>query len=97
MKHIVFLALPLSRGGAERVIANLCNDALSSKYRVTVITCMNRPVGYELKPEIEKFVGLWTQKFQIKQGGNSPNPTMPISKIVTYINTLLLVVILILS
>lgn len=51
----------------------------------------------ELKPEIEKFVGLWTQKFQIKQGGNSPNPTMPISKIVTYINTLLLVVILILS
>ena len=50
-----------------------------------------------MKPEIEKFVGLWTQKFQIKQGGNSPNPTMPISKIVTYINTLLLVVILILS
>lgn len=52
----------------------------------------------ELKPEIEKFVGLWTQKFQIKQGGNSPNPTvLSISKIVTYINTLLLVVILILS
>lgn len=51
----------------------------------------------ELKPEIEKFVGLWTQKFQIKQGGNSPKPTMSISKIVTYINTLLLFGILILS
>ncbi len=49
----------------------------------------------ELKPEIEKFVGLWTQKFQIKQGGNSPKPTiLSISKIVTYTNTLLLVVIL---
>ncbi len=52
----------------------------------------------ELKPEIEKFVGLWTQKFQIKKGDNSTKPTMlSISKIVTYTNTLLLVVILILS
>lgn len=53
MKHIVFLALTLTRGGAERVIANLCNEALSEKYRVSIITCMNRPVGYELKPGIE--------------------------------------------
>ena len=53
MKHIVFLTLTLSRGGAERVIANLCNDALSGKYRVSIITCMNRPVGYELKSGIE--------------------------------------------
>lgn len=53
MKHIVFLALTLSRGGAERVIANLCNDALSEKYRVTIVTCMNKPAGYELKPGIE--------------------------------------------
>lgn len=53
MKHIVFLALTLTRGGAERVIANLCNEALSGKYRVSIITCMNRPVGYELNPEIE--------------------------------------------
>lgn len=51
----------------------------------------------ELKPEIEKFVNLWTQKFQIKQGDNLSKPTMSISKIVTYINTLLLSVILILS
>ena len=53
MKHIVFLALTLTRGGAERVIANLCNEALSEKYRVSIITCMNKPVGYELKPGIE--------------------------------------------
>lgn len=53
MKHIVFLALTLTRGGAERVIANLCNEALSPKYRVSIITCMNKPVGYELKPGIE--------------------------------------------
>ena len=52
----------------------------------------------ELKPEIEKFVGLWTQKFQISQEDTSPKPTMlSISKIVTYTNTILLVVILILS
>ena len=53
MKHIVFLALTLTRGGAERVIANLCNEALSENYRVSIITCMNRPVGYKLKPGIE--------------------------------------------
>ena len=53
MKHIVFLALTLTRGGAERVIVNLCNEALSEKYRVSIITCMNKPVGYELKPGIE--------------------------------------------
>ena len=51
----------------------------------------------ELKPEIEKFVGLWTQKFQIKQGIKPLKPTISVNKIVTYINTLLLVVILILS
>lgn len=53
MKHIVFLALTLTRGGAERVIANLCNEALSNEYRVSIVTCMNKPVGYELKPGIE--------------------------------------------
>lgn len=53
MKHIVFLALTLTRGGAERVIANLCNEALLGGYRVSIITCMNKPVGYELKPGIE--------------------------------------------
>ena len=53
MKHIVFLALTLTRGGAERVIANLANEALSTKYRVSIITCMNKPVGYELKSGIE--------------------------------------------
>lgn len=52
----------------------------------------------ELKPQIENFVGLWTQKFQIKQGIKPPKSAMlSISKIVTYTNTLLLVVILILS
>jgi len=53
VKHIVFLALTLTRGGAERVIVNLCNEALSEKYRVSIVTCMNKPVGYELKPGIE--------------------------------------------
>jgi len=53
VKHIVFLALTLTRGGAERVIANLCNEALSQDYRVSIITCMNKPVGYDLKPGIE--------------------------------------------
>lgn len=53
MKHIVFLALTLTRGGAERVIANLCNEALSKEYRVSIITCMNKPVGYTLNPGIE--------------------------------------------
>jgi len=53
VKHIVFLALTLTRGGAERVIVNLANESLCEKYRVSIITCMNKPVGYELNPGIE--------------------------------------------
>lgn len=53
MKHIVFLTLTLTRGGAERVIANLCNDSLIKNYKVSIITCLNKPIGYELDPAIE--------------------------------------------
>lgn len=53
MKHIAFLTLTLTRGGAERVITNLCNDALVQDYKVSIITCMNKPIGYELHPDIE--------------------------------------------
>lgn len=52
MKHICFLSLSLCRGGAERVLAELCNYSCSSQYKVTVITCMNKPAEYVLNPEI---------------------------------------------
>lgn len=52
MKHIAFLALTLTRGGAERVIANLCNEYLVHHYKVTIITCLHKPVGYELDSRI---------------------------------------------
>ena len=52
MKKIAILTLTLTRGGAERVIANLCNDRLADEYEVTLITCMNRPVGYALDKRV---------------------------------------------
>lgn len=53
MKHIVFLTLSMMRGGAEGVIARLCNECFGGEYRITIITCMNRPVEYPLDEKIE--------------------------------------------
>lgn len=53
MKHIAFLTLSMSKGGAERVIANLCNEYLVHHYHITIITCMNRPLDYELEDTIQ--------------------------------------------
>ncbi len=52
MKKIAILTLTLTRGGAERVIANLCNDRLVDDYEVTLITCINRPAGYSLDKRV---------------------------------------------
>lgn len=53
MKHIVFFTLSMMRGGAEGVIARLCNDYLRLHYRVTIVICMNCPVEYPLDQAIE--------------------------------------------
>ncbi|MDO4302503.1 MAG: glycosyltransferase [Bacillota bacterium] len=53
MKHIVFFTLSMMRGGAEGVIARLCNDYLRLHYRITIVTCMNCPVEYSLDQAIE--------------------------------------------
>ncbi len=34
------------------MIANLCNDRLVDEYEVTLITCMNKPVGYTLDKRV---------------------------------------------
>ncbi len=52
MKHIVFFTLSMMRGGAEGVIARLCNDCFCKQYRITIVTCMNRPVEYKLNENI---------------------------------------------
>ena len=53
MKHIAFLTLSMSRGGAERVIASMCNEYLVDRYRITIITCMKRPLEYDLDSRIQ--------------------------------------------
>ena len=53
MKHIAFFTLSMMRGGAEGVIARLCNDYLRLRYRITIVTCMNCPAEYSLDPSIE--------------------------------------------
>ncbi|MGL5260452.1 MAG: glycosyltransferase [Lachnospiraceae bacterium] len=50
--HIACLLLTLGRGGAERVVANLCNDYLVKQGKVTIITCMKKEVGYTLDSKI---------------------------------------------
>ncbi len=52
MTRITIVTLSLQRGGAEGVIARLCNDALAGRYEVNIVTCMNREVQYELDDRI---------------------------------------------
>lgn len=51
--NIVFFALSMNKGGAERVIANLCNDYLSKENNVTIVTCTNSKPQYKLKENIK--------------------------------------------
>ena len=53
MKHIAFITLSLCRGGAEGVIARLCNDYLVKHYDITIITCINKPVEYTMDEKIK--------------------------------------------
>lgn len=53
MKHICFVSLSLCKGGAERVLSELCNYFSSLQYQVTVITCMNKQPEYELNETIK--------------------------------------------
>lgn len=55
IKKIAFLTLSLTKGGAERVIANLCNEALIDRYQVTVIMCMKAKVEYQLDEKIQRY------------------------------------------
>lgn len=52
MNHIVFLTLSLTKGGAERVISNMCNDFFVGRSRVTVISLMKAEPEYTLHPDI---------------------------------------------
>lgn len=50
---IVFVTLTMNKGGAERVIANLCNDYLSMENEITIITCTKDKPQYEMKENID--------------------------------------------
>lgn len=54
MKHICFVTLSLCKGGAERVLSELCNYYASLQYQVTVITCMNKQSEYVLNTNVKQ-------------------------------------------
>lgn len=53
--NIVIFTMSLNKGGAERVIANLCNQYLITKHHVVIITCINSLSQYPLDERIEHF------------------------------------------
>ncbi|MCM1103091.1 MAG: glycosyltransferase family 4 protein [Clostridium sp.] len=55
MEQLVFLTLSLTKGGAERVICNMCNDHFVKQYRVTVISLMAAEPEYDLNPAVRVF------------------------------------------
>lgn len=52
-KKIVFFILSLTKGGAEHVVANMCNDYFVKDYNVTIVTCMKAPIEYPIHSEIK--------------------------------------------
>jgi len=52
MKHLVFLTLSLTKGGAERVICNMCNEYFAERYAVTIISLMEAEPEYRLDERI---------------------------------------------
>jgi len=67
MKKVAFVTLSMTKGGAERVIANMCNDYLSKKYEVTIISFMRVPAEYVLNDGI-KLIFLDKEEKQKEQG-----------------------------
>lgn len=52
MEQLIFLTLSLTKGGAERVICNMCNEHFVKQYRVTVISLMAAEPEYDLHPDV---------------------------------------------
>ena len=57
MKHLLFVTLSLTKGGAERVISNMCNDFFIEKAKVTIISLMKAEPEYALDERI-RFITL---------------------------------------
>ncbi|MDE5818218.1 MAG: glycosyltransferase family 4 protein [Lachnospiraceae bacterium] len=52
MEQLVFVTLSLTKGGAERVICNMCNEYFAERYRVTIISLMKAEPEYRLDERI---------------------------------------------
>lgn len=52
MEQLVFITLSLTKGGAERVICNMCNDYFAERYEVTIISLMKAEPEYHLDDRI---------------------------------------------
>ncbi len=52
MKHFIFVTLSLTKGGAERVISNMCNDFFADRAKVTIISLMKAEPEYTLDQRI---------------------------------------------
>lgn len=66
MEQLIFLTLSLTRGGAERVICNMCNEYFGTRYRVTIIGLMAADAEYTLNENI-RFIRLDTDEKQYRQ------------------------------
>lgn len=52
MEQLVFVTLSLTKGGAERVICNMCNEHFAERYHITIISLMAAEPEYRLDERI---------------------------------------------
>lgn len=52
MEQLVFVTLSLTKGGAERVICNMCNEYFAERYLITIISLMAAEPEYRLDGRI---------------------------------------------
>lgn len=66
MENLIFLTISLTRGGAERVICNMCNEYFAKHYHVTIISLMAAKPEYELDSSI-RLLTIDTEEEQYQQ------------------------------
>lgn len=52
MEQLVFVTLSLTKGGAERVICNMCNEYFADRCRITIVSLMKAEQEYRLDERI---------------------------------------------
>lgn len=56
--RVAFYTMSMCKGGAERVISEICNYGVTYGHEMHIVTCLNEPPEYELKENVMFHAGI---------------------------------------